>query len=294
MTKVEIYGSISRRAFLISNYAFLTLLSLIMFLPFMNVIAQSLSSPGAIERGEVMFWPIEWTTQYYQYVFQDIAIWRAFGISVYITVLGTLINLAATASLAYPLSRPEYVGRRTLLIFIMLTMIFSAPLIPQFILMRELGLVNTLWALMIPTAISAFNLFVLRSFFMQLPSEIIDSARIDGCGEPRILWNIVLPLSKPALATIGIFYSVTNWNKYMDALYYINDRQLYPLQVKLRELLITDDLTDTGNLAFEVTSQSVQGVQMAVILVATVPIIMIYPFLQRFFIKGMLIGSIKS
>src|SRR5690606_30493575 len=119
-------------------------------------------------------------------------------------------------------------------------------------------------------------------------------ARIDGCSELRTIWSIVLPLSKPALATVGIFYSVTNWNKYMDALYYINDRSLYPLQVKLRELLITDDLTDTGNLAFEVTSQSVQGVQMAVILVATVPIIMLYPFLQRFFISGMMIGSIKS
>ncbi|WP_020619093.1 carbohydrate ABC transporter permease [Paenibacillus daejeonensis] len=286
--------SLSRKLFLGFNYTFLTLLSLTMFLPFLNVIAQSLSSAGAIDRGEVLFWPVEITTQYYKYVFEDVSIWRAFGISVYITVLGTAINLAATATLAYPLSRQEYVGRRLVLMVILLTMIFSAPLIPQFILMREIGLVNTLWALMIPTAISAFNLFVLRSFFAQLPTELIDSSRIDGCGELRTLWSIVLPLSKPALATVGIFYSVTNWNKYMDALYYINDRAKYPLQVKLRELLITDDLSDTGNLAFEITSQSVQGVQMAVILVATIPIIMIYPFLQRFFIKGMLIGSIKS
>ncbi|QNK54416.1 carbohydrate ABC transporter permease [Paenibacillus sp. PAMC21692] len=288
------HASVSRKIFLIANYLFLTMLGLTMFLPFMNVIAQSLSSGGAIDRGEVMFWPVEFTTHYYKYVFEDVSIWRAFAISVYITVVGTTINLAATSTLAYPLSRQEYVGRRLLLILILLTMIFSAPLIPQFILMRELHLTNTLWALMLPTAISAFNLFVLRSFFAQLPTEIIDAARIDGCGETRTLWSIVLPLSKPALATVGIFYSVTNWNKYMDALYYINDRSLYPLQVKLRELLITDDLADTGNLAFEVTSQSVQGVQMAVILVATLPIIMLYPFLQRFFISGMLIGSIKS
>ncbi|MGI2293434.1 carbohydrate ABC transporter permease [Paenibacillus sp. GXUN7292] len=286
--------SLSRKLFHITNYLFLTLLSLTMFLPFLNVIAQSFSGSGAIDRGEVMFWPVEFTWNYYQYVFDDQSIWRAFAISVYITVVGTAINLAATATLAYPLSRQEYVGRRVMLIVILLTMIFSAPLIPQFILMRELGLTNTLWALMVPTAISAFNLFVLRTFFAQLPSEIIDAARIDGCSELRTLWSIVLPLSKPALATVGIFYSVTNWNKYMDALYYINNRSLYPLQVKLRELLITDDLTDTGNLAFEVTSQSVQGVQMAVILVATVPIIILYPFLQRFFISGMLIGSIKS
>ncbi|MEK3883281.1 carbohydrate ABC transporter permease [Paenibacillus sp. PL2-23] len=288
------HASLSRKIFMVSNYVFLTLLGLTMFLPFMNVIAQSFSSGGAIDRGEVMFWPVEFTTHYYQYVFADVSIWRAFGISVYITVVGTIINLAATSLLAYPISRQEYVGRRLVMILILLTMIFSAPLIPQFILMRELSLTNTLWALMLPTAISAFNLFVLRSFFAQLPNEIIEAARIDGCGETRTLWSIVLPLSKPALATVGIFYSVTNWNKYMDALYYINDRSLYPLQVKLRELLITDDLSDTGNLAFEVTSQSVQGVQMAVILVATLPIILLYPFLQRFFISGMLIGSIKS
>ncbi|MCR2802694.1 carbohydrate ABC transporter permease [Paenibacillus soyae] len=288
------HASLSRKIFMVSNYLFLTLLGLAMFLPFMNVIAQSFSSGGAIDRGEVMFWPVEFTTHYYQYVFEDVSIWRAFAISVYITVVGTVINLAATSMLAYPISRQEYVGRRLVMILILLTMIFSAPLIPQFILMRELHITNTLWALMLPTAISAFNLFVLRSFFAQLPNEIIDAARIDGCGETRTLWSIVLPLSKPALATVGIFYSVTNWNKYMDALYYINDRSLYPLQVKLRELLITDDLSDTGNLAFEVTSQSVQGVQMAVIIVATLPIILLYPFLQRFFISGMLIGSIKS
>ncbi|WP_442950637.1 carbohydrate ABC transporter permease [Paenibacillus sp. FJAT-27812] len=286
--------SASRKLFLAFNYTFLTLLGLIMFLPFLNVIAQSLSSAGAIDRGEVMFWPVEFTTRYYEYVFDDVSIWRAFSVTVYITVLGTIINLLMTASLAYPLSRQEYVGRTYILIFVLMTMIFSAPLIPQFILMREVGLVNTLWALMIPTAISAFNLFVLRSFFTQIPTELVDSSRMDGCSELRILWSIILPLSKPALATVGIFYSVTNWNKYMDALYYINDVKKYPLQVKLRQLLITDDLTDTGNLAFEAASQSVQGVQMAVILVATIPIIMVYPFLQRYFIKGMMIGSIKS
>ncbi|WP_240633249.1 carbohydrate ABC transporter permease [Paenibacillus montanisoli] len=284
----------SRKLFLVANYLLLTGLSLTMLLPFLNVIAQSFSGAAAIDRGDVMFWPVDFTLNYYRYVFDDISIWRAFGITVYITVLGTLINLTATSSLAYPLSRAEYVGRKYVLLFILMTMIFTAPLIPQFMLMREIHLINTLWALMIPTAISAFNLIVLRSFFVQIPTELIDSARIDGCGELRILRSLMLPLSKPALATIGIFYSVTNWNKYMDALYYLNDRRLYPLQVKLRELLINDDLVDTGNLPFDIASQSVQGVQMAVILVATLPIILLYPFLQRYFIKGMLIGSIKS
>ncbi|HZG57402.1 carbohydrate ABC transporter permease [Paenibacillus sp.] len=283
------------RAFAVANYIFLTVVTLSMFLPLLNVIAQSFSSPFAIDRGDVLFWPVEFTTIYYQYVFQDASIWRAFGISVYITVVGTCINLAATSSLAYPLSREEYVGRKQILLLVIFTMIFTAPLIPEFILIRELGLSNTLWALMVPTAISAFNLIVMRSFFMQIPKELIDSGRIDGAGELRMIWSIVLPLSKPVMATVGIFYSVMNWNTYKNALYYINDRALYPLQIKLREMLITDDIVDTGNDLFSnLATASPQGVQMTVIIVATVPIVMIYPFLQRYFVKGMMIGSVKS
>jgi putative aldouronate transport system permease protein len=283
------------RAFTMFNYLFLTVVTLTMFLPLLNVIAQSLSSPYAIDRGDVLFWPVEFTTIYYQYVFQDASIWRAFGISVYITIFGTIINLAATSSLAYPLSREEYFGRKQILLLIIFTMIFTAPLIPEFILIRELKLSNTLWALMIPTAISAFNLIVMRSFLAQIPKELIDSGRMDGCGELRMVWSIVLPLSKPVMATVGIFYSVMNWNTYKNALYYINDRGLYPLQIKLREMLITDDIVDTGNDLFtNLATASPQGVQMTVIIVATLPIVMIYPFLQRYFVKGMMIGSIKS
>ncbi len=283
------------RTFTVFNYIFLTLATLSMFLPLLNVVAQSFSSPFAIDRGDVLLWPVEFTTIYYQYVFQDASIWRAFGISVVVTVVGTFINLAATSSLAYPLSRDEFVGRKQLLLLIVFTMIFTAPLIPEFILIRELRLSNTLWALMIPTAISAFNLIVMRSFFMQIPKELIDSGRIDGAGELRMAWSIVLPLSKPVMATVGIFYSVMNWNTYKNALYYINDRALYPLQIKLREMLITDDIVDTGNDLFSnLATASPQGVQMTVIIVATVPIVMIYPFLQRYFVKGMMVGSIKS
>ncbi|MCI3922569.1 carbohydrate ABC transporter permease [Paenibacillus sp. TRM 82003] len=283
------------RIFSVFNYILLTVVTLTMFLPLLNVIAQSLSSPFAIDRGAVLFWPVEFTTIYYEYVFQDASIWRAFGISVYITVVGTFINLAATSSLAYPLSRDEYVGRKQILLLIIFTMIFTAPLIPEFILIRELGLSNTLWALMIPSAISAFNLIVMRSFFAQIPKELIDSGRIDGAGELRMVWSIVLPLSKPVMATVGIFYSVMNWNTYKNALYYINDRALYPLQIKLREMLITDDIVDTGNDLFSnLATASPQGVQMTVIIVATLPIVIIYPFLQRYFVQGMMIGSIKS
>jgi len=283
------------RIFTVINYILLTLITLTMFLPLLNVLAQTFSSPFAIDRGDVLFWPVEFTTIYYQYVFQDASIWRAFGISVYVTILGTFINLAATASLAYPLSREEYVGRKYVLLMIIFTMIFTAPLIPEFILMRAIKLTNTLWVLMIPSAISAFNLIIMRSFFTQLPKEVIDSGRIDGAGELRMVWSIVLPLSKPVMATVGIFYSVSNWNTYKNALYYINDRSLYPLQIKLREMLITDNLVDSGGDLFSsLATASPQGVQMTVIVIATLPIVMVYPFLQRYFVKGMLIGSIKS
>jgi putative aldouronate transport system permease protein len=278
------------------NLFFLTSIAAVMFLPFVNVIAQSFSSSTAIINGEVGFWPKEFTAINYQYVFSDQAIWRAFGISVYITVLGTVINLVATSSLAYPVSRPEYAGRHIIVMMVLFTMVFSAPLIPNFILIKNLGLMNSLWALMIPGAISAFNFFVMRSFFMQIPQELIDSSRIDGCGELRIISSIVLPLSKPVMASLGIFYAVGHWNTYMSALYYINKPALWPLQVKLKKLFETDDISiDPSSSVFSgLAHTSPEGIKMAVIIIATVPIILIYPFLQRHFVKGMMVGSVKS
>jgi len=219
--------------------------------------------------------------------------WRSFAVSVYITAVGTLINLAMTASLAYPLSRAEYIYRKPVLLLVLITLIFSAPLIPNYLLIKELGMLDSLWALMIPGAISAFNLFVMRSFFMGLPTELIDASRIDGCGEMRILWSIILPLSKPVMATLGIFYAVAHWNSYASALYYINDRLQYPLQVRLREFIITDSSSISAP-AEDLLVSSPEGIKMAVVMVATIPIMLIYPFLQKHFMKGMLIGSVKS
>ncbi|WP_025027564.1 carbohydrate ABC transporter permease [Caldalkalibacillus mannanilyticus] len=286
----------SRKFFLIINLTLLIIICLVMILPFLHVLAQSFSSSGAIDRGEVILWPVEFTLDHYQYVFQDITIWRAFMVTIFITVVGTIFNLIATASLAYPLSRREFIGRKIILFLVLFTMIFSAPLIPTYLLVQKLGMLNTLWALIIPTAISAFNFFVMRSFFLQIPSELIDSSRIDGCGELRILFQIVLPLSKPALATLAIFYAVFHWNTYFNALMYIEDRKLYPLQVKLRELIVDENITaDPASAVFSsMLASSPEGMKMAVIIVATVPILLIYPFLQRFFVKGLLLGGIKE
>ncbi|MCT8139251.1 carbohydrate ABC transporter permease [Anaerobacillus sp. CMMVII] len=286
----------SRKAFLKINLGILIIFSLIMLLPFLHVLAQSFSSSGAIDRGEVIFWPVELTFANYNYVFQDMSIWRAFGVTVFITIVGTIFNLIATATLAYPLSRQEFIGRKFLLFMVLFTMIFSAPLIPTYLLVQKLGMLNSLSALIIPTAISAFNFFVMRSFFLNIPQELIDSSRIDGCGELRILFQIVLPLSKPALATLGIFYAVFHWNTYFNALMYIENRRLYPLQVKLREMIVDDSLVadPTSDVFTTMLSTSPEGIKMATIIVATIPILMVYPFLQRFFIKGFLLGSMKD
>lgn len=285
--------SASRKLFNVTNIIFLALLSMSMFLPILNVLAKSFSGSAALTYDRVSLWPVEFTLINYEYVFSNFAILRSFGVTVYITVMGTFINLILTSTLAYPLSRDEYRGRKFFLIMVLITMIFPAPLIPLFIWVNQLNLMNTLWSLMLPTAISAFNFFVMRSFFMQIPKELIDSGRIDGCGELRILWNIVAPLSKPVMATIGLFYGIIHWNTYMHALYFINDPRLYPLQVKLRQMLITDEV-DAQSARFSDLIGSPEGIQMATVIVAMVPIIMVYPFLQRFFIKGMLLGSIKS
>lgn len=288
--------STPRKVFLTVNIILLTLISLIMILPLIHVLAQSLSSSTAIDQGRVNLLPVEFTLDNYSFVFQEASIWRSIGITVFITVFGTIFNLLATASLAYPLSRPELKGRKFLLLMVLFTMIFSAPLIPSFLVVQELGLLNTIWSLIFPTSISAFNLFVMRSFFMQLPNELIESSRIDGLGEFRILLQIVMPLSKPAMATLGIFYAVFHWNTYFHALMYIEDRSLYPLQIKLREMIVDDTILadPTSDFYTSLITSSPEGIKMATILVATVPILLVYPLLQRHFVKGFMLGSLKD
>jgi len=283
-----------QKIFNVFNILFLGVIGLSMVLPLVHIVAQSLSDAVAINAGEVSFWPMGFTLGSYKLILLDPSIWAGFRNSVLITVFGTLINLLMTGMLAYPLSRPEYLYRKAVLILILFTLVFSAPLIPNYLLVKQLGLLDTLWALMLPMAISAFNLFIMRSFFMNLPNELIDSAKIDGCGEFRTFWKIVLPLSKPAMATMGIIYAVAHWNRYAEAVFYISDRRWIPLQVRLREIVFTDQYGQSDVSSELLLLLSPEGIKMAVIVVATVPIMLVYPFLQKHFIQGMLVGSIKS
>nr|WP_202886897.1 carbohydrate ABC transporter permease [Cohnella zeiphila] len=272
----------------------LAFISITAVLPFLHVLAQSFSDNVAIDKGDVYLWPVRFTAESYNLIFHDPTVWSSMRNSVVITIGGTFINLAATATLAYALSRQEYRFRKVVLMMVLITLIFQAPLIPNYLLIRNLHLLNTLWALMLPNAISAFNLFVMRSFFMGLPGELIDSGRIDGCGELRMLWSIVLPLSKPVMATMGLIYGVNNWNTFKDAIYYITKNNLIPIQVKLQQMVVDNTLGNSDINSEMAKLLSPEGIKMAVIIVATIPIMMAYPFLQKYFVKGMMVGSIKS
>ncbi|MBD2871955.1 carbohydrate ABC transporter permease [Paenibacillus arenilitoris] len=283
-----------QRWFNVCNIVFLGVIGLSMVLPLIHIVAQSFSDAVAINAGDVSLWPVGFTLASYKLILSDPSIWAGFRNSVFFTAAGTLINLLMTSMLAYPLSRAEYLYRKAVLVFVLFTLVFSAPLIPNYLLVKQLGLLDTPWALLLPMAISAYNLFIMRSFFVNIPNELIDSAKIDGCGEFRTFWKIVLPLSKPALATMGIIYAVAHWNRYSEAVFYLSDRTWIPLQVRLREIVFTDQYGQSDVTSELLTLVSPEGVKMAVIVVATLPIMLVYPFLQKHFIQGMLVGSVKS
>ncbi len=216
---------------------------------------------------------------------------RAFNNAVVITVTGTAINIAMTSLMAYGLSKTWLKGRRALNFMVLFTMIFSGGMIPTYLVIKELGLLNSYWALYLNTAIAPFNLIVMRSFFQNIPSELEEAARIDGCSELRLFWRIVLPLSMPAVATFTLFYAVFNWNTYFFAILFINDSADWPLQVFLRQMLIvtTSDMqTDSGGFHYT------PAVKMAAVIITALPLLAIYPFMQKYFNKGMMLGSVKG
>ncbi|MBD2843962.1 carbohydrate ABC transporter permease [Paenibacillus sp. IB182496] len=267
-----------------------------MLIPVLHVLAGSLSSKNALTHSRVGIWPVEWTIENYVVVFHNPVFWRAFGVSVVIVLLGTALNMLMTTLTAYPLSRTNLKGRRAVMLLIIFTMIFSAPLIPTFLVVKGLGLLNTLWALIIPTALSAFNMILCLTFFRSLPEELLEAARVDGMSEYRILLQIVLPLSVPILVTLVLFYAVSHWNSYYTAMLYISNAQLRPLQLYMYAIVAQSSAADlqSGSEGDILMSLSPQGLQMATIIVATVPVVLIYPFVQRFFIRGALLGSLKG
>ncbi|MDF2958350.1 MAG: transporter permease subunit [Paenibacillus sp.] len=279
----------ARKWFVIGNYMVLSLVSLFVLLPLVNILAGSFSGGNAILQGMVTVLPVNFTLENYIAVIKNLGFWKSFGITVYITVLGTALNLVFTSLMAYGLARPDLKGRSTIILIVLFTMIFTAPIIPSYLLVKALGMLDTLWALMIPSLVSGFNLLIMISFFQNIPDGLTEAAKIDGCHEYRTLWSIVLPLSMPVMTTIGMFYAVGHWNGYFAAMMYLRDPGWFPLQVKLRQIVID---SDTASVLMSLSSA--EGIKMATIIVATVPVMLIYPFIQKHFVKGAMIGSIKG
>ena len=275
------------------NYILLSIFALVSLLPFVHMIAKSFSGATAVSAGRVTFWPLDPTLNTYRYVMQDNLFFSSFRNSVIITVSGTLIALAITTMAAYPLSKQHFRGRKIILMLYVFTMLFYGGMVSIYVFMRTLNLLNTLICQIIPLALSQYNLFVMKTFFEGLPEAIEESAHIDGAGPIRTLTSIVLPLSLPSLATIGLFYAVGYWNSYYHAMLFVTRADVKPLQMYLYELIpTTQNLYEVDPVIAAGLSSS--GMQAAAIVVSTLPILLVYPFLQKYFVKGLTIGSVKG
>jgi len=271
----------------------LTLVVAAVAYPLLGVIGTSFASQTDIIKSTgLVLWPDHPSLAAYRTVFTGGVVTRALVVSLGVTVLGTLASLLVTVGMAYGLSRRDVVGSRFMLLTALFTMLFNPGVIPNFLLVNQLGLYNTFSALVLPTLVSAFNLVVLRSFFMNLPEELYDAAKVDGAGDLRTLVRVVLPLSKAVLAVISLFYAVTYWNAFFNAMLYLGDSAKWPLPMVLRTFVLQGQSLD-GATAGEAVAP-VQSVQMAVLVVAVVPILCVYPFLQRYFTKGVLTGAVKG
>ncbi|MBA2941402.1 carbohydrate ABC transporter permease [Paenibacillus sp. CGMCC 1.16610] len=286
--------SLSEKVFTVLNYMFFILLGLSTIFPFINLIAKSLSSEAAVVSGMVSLYPIDFQIGTYQYVASNAMFLNAFTISITVTLIGSLLSLFMTTLAAYPLSKPRLRGRKFFILLYLFTMLFSGGLIPTYLLMHTLHLIDKLPVLFLPYMINVYNMLIIKNYFEGMPDSLEESAKIDGASNMTILWRIILPLSLPVLATIGLFYAVTYWNDYFTSLIYINSANMKPLQLYLKELFVssTDAFLRTNvDASLNVSPQSIQA---ASIILATLPIVIVYPFLQKYFVKGVLVGSVKG
>ncbi|CAH1190359.1 L-arabinose transport system permease protein AraQ [Paenibacillus auburnensis] len=275
-------------------YFFLILLGVIMLLPLINVLSKAVSAEWAITSGKVGILPVGFQLDTMKEVISSSTFIRAFGVSVGVTVVGTIISILMTALTAYPLSK-RLPGIPFIMVLFIFTMLFSGGLIPNYLLMRQLHLINNLWVLILPGMISVFNLLVIKSYYESLPEALEESARIDGAKTYTILFRIILPLSMPVIATIALFYAVGFWNDYFGPMIYINDTALKTLQLYLQDVVMDASAANAVNKSVDdLMNMSPEGIRAATVVASTVPILFVYPFLQKYFIKGVLIGSVKG
>lgn len=262
--------------------------------PFVYMLAVSLSDSASIASGEVWLWPKGFNLDMYQYVFEDGRVLIGYKNTLIYVISGTAISLIVTALGAYALSKTKMVMGKPILMLIVFTMFFNGGMIPTFLVVKELGFVNTIWGMVLPGAVGTWNLLIMRTFFMGMPQELEESGKIDGLSEIGIFFRIVLPLSKPVLATIGLYYAVGMWNNFMGPLLYLRDADMQPLQVILRNIVLSGQLTGTDGPVVGDIVVVEDGLKFATIMVSTLPILLVYPFIQKYFVKGALIGSVKG
>ncbi|MZQ84881.1 ABC transporter permease subunit [Paenibacillus sp. 5J-6] len=293
----RIRESTGDRLFLTGVYIVLGIALIVVLYPLVFIVSSSLSSPLAVSSGRVWLWPVDLTFVGYKVVLSNPQVLQGYGNSLFYAFFGTLISVTLTIILAYPLSRRTFFGRSALMMFITFTMLFSGGLIPTYLVVKQLGLLDTRWALLIPQAIWVWQIIIARTFFQSsIPDELAEASEMDGCSDFRFMWSVVLPLSKPIIAVLILMYAIGQWNAYFDALIYLKTQSLYPLQLILRSILILNSAA-SGNIdaAEQLRRQQFADLtKYSLIVIASLPVLIIYPFVQRYFVKGMLIGSVKG
>lgn len=295
---MSVRRSVADRWFDILNYSFLMLLVLVVLYPLYIIVISSISDPDSVNAGNVWLLPQNITFEGYERIFQNERIWTGYRNSLFYAVLGTSINVILTITAGYALSRSALFGKNVLMFMIVFTMFFSGGLIPSYLLVKELGMNNTIWSQVIPNAVGAWNIIITRTFFqMTIPKELHEAAEIDGCSDTKFFWRIVLPLSTPIIAVMVLFNAVGHWNSYFQALIYLRDETLHPLQIVLREILVVNETQENMVTAAQSDTETlriVDAMKYGIIIVASLPALVLYPFLQRYFVKGVMIGSIKG
>lgn len=284
----------SYRVFQVINFIFMLFIVCVTLYPFLYLVAQSFSSEAAIYAGKVKLLPVDFNLKTYEVVFRTADFFNSYKNTIIYTVTGTLVSLAFSAMLAYPLSKPNLIGQKILTPFIVFTMFFSGGLIPNYILINSLGMRNTIWAIILPGAISTYNVLIMRSFFYSLPTELEEAAAVDGLDAYGIFFKIVLPLSKPILATIVLFYAVGMWNNWFGPFIYLDDKKLQPVALYLRGIVAGATGTAEVGATSEEAAQIGANIRSCTMVLTALPIICIYPFVQRYFVEGMMIGSVKG
>jgi putative aldouronate transport system permease protein len=286
---LKIKQSMASRLFDAFNYVIMILLIIVMVCPLIYVFSASISDNALVSSGDVFLLPKGVTLIAYKQLVVNLDLWISYWNTIRYTFVHVVLTLIATSAMAYPLAKKWLPGRKIILMMAAFTLLFSGGMIPTFLVVQKLGMLNSIWAIVLPSLISTWYLFIMRTFFEALPEELEDAATIDGCSSFQVLLRIVLPLSMPIMATIGLFTAVNQWNAFFDALIYLNDRSMYPLQIMLRNILVAGTTIQAeGDLSL------LQTMKYAIIMIATLPILCVYPFMQKYFVQGAMIGGIKG